>query len=181
MNSFQKSKMNVEPSDMHVGIFGVGRGGKTTLAKNISREVWATAGIRSLVWDINGEQWGRQAMMFMHEEPFWRQVWREKSCMIFVDEAAETIKRDSDKTSLFTRVRHRGHKLVVIGHTGASLLPAQRNQISTLYLFRQSPEGADLWAQLYADRRIMASTALKRYEFLECHLFGDPRKRILKL
>lgn len=173
--------MSVEPSDMHVGIFGPGRGGKTTCAKRLSKAGWETARLRSLVWDINGEQWGRHALLFMQEEPFWRQVWREKSCLVFVDEAAETIKRDSSKTSLFTRIRHRGHKLVVIGHSGANLLPVQRQQISTLFLFRQSPEGAALWAELYADRRIMAATALKRYEFLECHLFGTPTKRILSL
>lgn len=170
-----------EPSEMHVGIFGPGRSGKTTLAKHLSRAYWMQAGIRSLAWDINGEQWGRQCMMFMHEEPFWRQVWREKSCAVFVDEAAETIKRDSNKTSLFTRIRHRGHKLHVIGHNGTNLLPVQREQISTVYLFRQTEDGARLWADLFTDKRILAATTLARYEFLECHLFGDVRKRILTL
>lgn len=171
----------VEPSEMHVGIFGPGRSGKTTLAKHLSRAAWMAGGVRSICWDINGEEWGKQALVFGDEFRFWKQVWHEKSCLVFVDEAAETIKRDDSKTSLFTRIRHRGHKLVVIGHSGVNLLPVQREQISTVYLFLQRPKGAELWVDLFVNERIREATTLRRYEFLECHLFGDVRRRVLKL
>lgn len=166
---------------MHIGIFGPGRSGKTTLAKHLSRSAWVDGGIRSICWDINGEEWGRQALVFLDESKFWRQVWTEKKCLIFVDEAAETIKRDDAKTSLFTRIRHRGHKVVVIGHSGVNLLPVQRSQISTVYLFRQTVAGAKLWVDLFTDQRISAACNLLRYQFLECHMFGDVRPRILKV
>lgn len=159
-------------SRLHVGIFGSGLSGKTTLAKGISKEA-AKGGVNSLVLDPNQEVWGAQAKIFVDEDLFWNDVWHVSlNKLVFVEEAAETIRRDNKKTSLFTRIRHRGHKLVVIGHNGTNLLPVQREQIHHLYLFKQSPGAAELWADLWADERIMAATTLKQYEFLRCVLWG---------
>jgi hypothetical protein len=115
-------------------------------------------------------------------------VWnRETDCALFVEEAAETIARDSEKTSLFTRVRHRaavpgvtpGHRLHVVGHSGANLLPMQRNQIQTLYLFKQTEKGAELWAEEFGDEGIMQAVTMNQYEFLYCRAWQAPQRRRL--
>src|SRR5664280_448064 len=94
---------------LHFGIFGPGLSGKTTLAMYLSRGYWTPWRTKSLVQDPNLDEWGAQAWVSNDEEKFWDMVWhREKNCALFVEEAGETIKRDSEKTSLFTRVRHRG-------------------------------------------------------------------------
>lgn len=168
--------MTEKISRLHVGIFGPGQSGKTTLAKHLSRSYWENHDIPSLVLDPNFEIWGKHARVFTDESIFWDTVWKEKSHAVFVEEAAETIRRDNGKTSLFTRVRHRGHKVHVSGHSGTNLLPVMREQLSTLFLFRQSAKAAALWAEMLVDERILAATALDEFEFLECQIFGNVRK-----
>jgi hypothetical protein len=181
--------MSFDPQRLHFGIFGPGLSGKTTLAKYLSWNWWLGWRVKSLVHDINGEQWGPQAFCTSNSDVFWDMVWRrEVNCAVFVEEAGETIDRDREKTSLFTRVRHRdgngtgpGHRLVVVGHSGANLLPTQRDQIHTLYLFRQSTAGAEMWAEQYCDERIMEATTLNQYEFLYCRLYHEPERLTLRL
>ena len=176
--------MSFDPKRLHFGIFGPGLSGKTTLAQKLSQSYWRNWRVKSLVLDPNLENWGPQAWVTNDEDRFWDMVWnREVDCALFVDEGTETIARDKEKTPLFTRVRHRknpndpkspGHRLHIIGHSGASLLPVQRNQIHTLYLFRQTPKAAELWAEEFSDERIMASTNLNQYQFLFCRMFCTP-------
>lgn len=168
---------------LHYGIFGPGLSGKTTLAKQLSRFYWRKDRIKSLVLDPNNDSdWGPQAWVTNDEDLFWDMVWyREVDCALFVEEAAETIARDNSKTSLFTRVRHRrgpngpGHRLHIIGHSGSNLLPQQRDQVHTLYLFKQTPKSADIWAEQFCDKRIMKSCYLNKYEFLFCRLHEEPK------
>jgi hypothetical protein len=177
-----KGKMSFNPKLLHYGIFGPGLSGKTTLAMYLSREYWRVSQIKSLVHDPNRDTWGGQAWVTEQEELFWEMVWhRETNCALFIEEAAETIARDNAKTALFTRVRHRGHRLHVIGHSGSNLLPVQREQIHTLYLFKQTEAGAGLWAEQFADGRIMEAATLRQYEFLWCRLYQAPRRLRLRL
>ena len=184
--------MGFDPKRLHTGIFGPGLSGKTTLAVYLSRMYWQNHRVKSLVLDPNfcleGNIWGSQAWVTDDEEKFWDMAWhREVDCALFVDEAAETIKRDNEKTALFTRIRHRrgpggpGHRLHVIGHSGSNLLPVQRQQIHTLYLFRQDPDSADLWSRQFADERIQAATTLNQYQFLWCRLYHAPEPHSLKI
>lgn len=98
-----------------------------------------------------------------------------------MEEAAESVNRDSDKTPLFTRLRHRGHKLHVIGHSGASLLPVQREQLHTLFLFRQPKAAAEVWAALFTDDQLLESCNLEKYEFLWARLYQATRRTRLDL
>lgn len=176
-------KPKIEPpiSRLHVGIFGPGQSGKTTLAKALARSYWEDFEIPSVVLDPNGEIWGKHCQVFTDEAPFWQKVWSIKSHAVFVEEAAETIRRDNEKIKFFTRIRHKGHKIHVSGHSGTNLLPVMREQLSTVFLFRQSPRNCDMWFEMLMDERIFAASTLKQYEFLECQLFGNIRKCRLTL
>lgn len=166
---------------LHVGIFGPGLSGKTTLAKQISRELWQRHAIKSLALDPILDRWGPQAWVTDDETKFWPMFWHESRCAVFIDEAADTIRRDRGKASVFTRSRHRGHRVYVIGHSGSALLPEMRLQLHTLFLFRQPESAAEVWAELYADRRLLQSATLHQYEFLYCRLYRDPERRTLQL
>lgn len=167
---------------LHAGIFGRGLSGKTFLAKNLSRAYWRNHGIKSIVLDPNRESdWGPQAFVAKDEAEFWDMAWnRETKCALFMEEAAETISRDNDSTPLFTRVRHRGHRLHVSGHSGVNLLPQQREQLHVLFLFQQTPKAAKLWCETFMDERIMESTTLAQYEFLHCVLWGDNGRNLVR-
>lgn len=158
------------------GIMGPKLSGKTTLAMTISKEYWAKHRMRSLVLDPNLDEWGKQAWVTQDEVKFWAAVWRTQQCLVIVDEAAETINRDKGLIPVFTRLRHLHHKLIVIGHTGVNLLPVMRQQLDTLYLFRQSRQAADLWAQDMTQEGFEAATMLNQFEFLYGEKFRPPVK-----
>lgn len=166
---------------LHVGTFGRGFSGKTTLNKQMAGEYWARHGVKSLVLDKNREQWPVGCWVTDDEDKFWDMVWRrEVGCALWVEEAAESIARDNDKTSLFTRVRHRGHRMHVSGHSGVNLLPQQREQLHVLNLFQQTPKAAKIWAETFIDERIMTAISLGQYEFLHCVLWGDNGRNLVK-
>lgn len=160
-------------SKQHIGIFGPGQSGKTTLAKSVSESMQKRHGFDSLVLDPNGEHWKASKFTTTDEEAFWPVVWKSERCLIVVEEATEMIARNKDLIGLFTRIRHKGHKLMVIGHNGTNLLPIMREQIHFLFLFRQPFASAKLWSDTMAEDRLIQATTLKQYEFLRCIQFGD--------
>lgn len=162
------------------GAFGPKLAGKTTLVKSLSRDYWRGKGLRSLVLDPNEDgDWGPQAWTTADEDHFWGVVWASRRCLVIVEEAAATIRRDNDLVPVFTRMRHLEHRLLVVGHSGSDLRPTMRQQLDTLFLFRQPPQAAEIWAETFADDRIMECCTLKKYEFLHCQLFEEPRRMIL--
>lgn len=165
------------------GIFGPKLSGKTTLAKELSRQHWVRAQRRSLVLDPNLEDWGPQAWVTDDEEKFWSVVWRAdgKPSLVIVEEATETINRDKGLTRVFTRLRHLHHKLIVIGHHGSNLLPIMRDQFDTLYLFRQSEKSAKDWAETMTQPGFEAAKELPQHEFLFGEKFKAPVRRKLDL
>lgn len=171
------------------GFFGGSLSGKTTLAKHISAAIYRRYGIKSLVLDPVGDDWGPHAKVFSaaQEDEFWREVWASRRMAIFVDEGTEMIGRDKELIPAFTRIRHLGHIFHVIGHRGDSLLPVMRDQIGTLYLFRQTPKSSEIWQECFACEEIEAATRLKQYEFLICERYDKKtrlpavRKRMLDL
>lgn len=162
----------------HVGVFGPGQSGKTTLVKAMVKAL-AKEGFKSMAIDPNGEDWGPDTEVFTNPELFFAEAWKRERMILVIEEATETINRDKGLTSLFTRIRHRGHKLIVVGHSGTNLLPIMREQIHFLHLFRQSPQAAALWAETFADERIMEATTLAQYEFLRCINFGAKNRQHL--
>ncbi len=167
---------------LHVGTFGRSFSGKTFLNKKNSQAYWKLRGIRSLVLDPHMEKdWGPQAWVTNDEEKFWHVVWKkETGCAVWIEEANDSINRDNGKTSLFTRIRHRGHRLHVSGHSGTNLLPKQRQELHVLFLFQQTPKACKDWCETFIDDRIMEASTLNQYEFLHCVLWGDKGKNLVR-
>lgn len=164
------------------GIFGPKLSGKTTLAKELSRQYWIRSKRRSLVLDPNLEVWGEHAWVTSDEEKFWQAVWKGgKPSLIIVDEGTEMINRDKELIPVFTRLRHLNHKLIVIGHNGSVLLPIMRQQLDTLYLFRQSNKAAAMWAEDMTQEGFLGASQLEQFEFLYGERFKPPVKRKLDL
>lgn len=160
------------------GVFGPSLAGKTTLAKALSREYWQRYKMRTLVLDLNAEEWGQQALLFTDEEKFWIAVWKTQGCLVIVDEASETINRDKGLIGVFTRLRHNNHKLLVIGHSGVNLLPIMRQQIDTLYLFRQSRKSCAIWVEDFIEDSLEQAFELEQYEFLRAERWRGKAQRM---
>lgn len=165
-------------SKLHSCIFGPGLSGKTVLARYFSRIAFLKRNRRTLVLDPVQSEWGEQAETFdaTREEDFWRMVWSTKDKLVIVDESTEMINRRTDLIPAFTRIRHNRHKLLIVGHRGSvTLLPIMRDQMSSLYLFRQTDKACEVWAEQFVDERIYQATKLKQYQFLWAELWGDVR------
>jgi|SRR5882757_2601916 len=163
------------------GIFGPKLSGKTTLARALSKEYWRASQMRTLVLDLNNEDWGEQAFVSTNEAEFWSMVWKAQGMLIVVEESAETINRDKKLIAVFTRLRHLKHKLLVIGHSGVNLLPIMREQLDTLYLFRQSERASKVWAETFCQKDLMQAQELQQFEFFYTSLYSSPKKTKLKI
>ena len=131
------------------GIFGMIQSGKTTLAGKISRYFALQHRRPSIVLDpVYKFDWGKQSTVFSlaEESAFWATAWKVSGCLVIVDESSTTIARDKDLIPVFTRLHHLNHKILVICHNKADLLPTMRQQFTNIFLFRQSEESAKLWA-----------------------------------
>lgn len=159
---------------IHVGIFGPGLCGKSTVGSALSRQAWRH-GRASLICDPMQYDWGLQALVFTAvNEKFLRVFWTRRNLAVFIDEATLTIKRDVGLIDLFTRGRHQGHQLYVMGHRAVNLLPIMRDQFGTLFLFRCSPSDAKIWAEDWGEPRIYEATGLPKYEFILAEKFAAP-------
>ena len=163
------------------GIFGPKLSGKTTLARQLSACYWSKHGMRSLVLDPHLESWGTQALVSADEDIFWHNVWKTRGSLIIVEEASATIRRERELIPVFTRMRHCNHKLLVIGHSGMDLLPTMRQQLDTVYLFRQPESAAKVWAETMTENKLLTAVELRQFEFLHCRLYEPPKKYRLKL
>lgn len=163
------------------GIFGPKLSGKSTLAKSLAKAYWKLETRRTLVFDPNGENWGPQAWVTANEDVFWPAIWKTTGCLLIVEEAASTISRERELIPVFTRIRHQGHKVIIVGHSGGDLLPVMRQQIDTLFLFRQPPEAADIWRRLFSQEEIMRACKLGRYEFLHAEIFSPVKINKLQI
>ncbi len=157
------------------GVFGASESGKTTLSKKISYSLWQQEKRQSYVLDVMERgHWGSHAKVFSDETAFWSYIGLNnqdltkgaKNGLVIVDDASVTINRDRELSGLFTTLRHRGHKLLVIGHGAENLLPQMRRQIQRIFLFLQDEKSIEAWQPLFPGKNLFPSTQLRQYEFL---------------
>lgn len=166
---------------MHIGIFGPTTCGKTTLARALSAQ-YARKGRASLVCDPLGVPWPGARWQSPCASALMDKAKRSRNCMLWIEEASMSVSRDRSLAWFFTTSRHLGHITHVIGQDGSSLLPAMRQQISTVYLFRCHHDFADVWARQFCDPEISAlAPTLARYEFLACRPYEKVRAMRLRI
>ena len=162
---------------MHTGFFGPTACGKTTLAQALAVEKQKN-GLAVLVCDPIGVHWPAATWQTTDALLLLEKAKRARNCRIFIEEASLSVARDRDLSWLFTTARHAGHMTHVIGQDGASLLPAMRQQLSSVYLFRCHPDLAEMWARQFARPEIASQAPqLEQFEFLVCSAFL-PLKRL---
>ncbi len=157
------------------GVFGASESGKTTLSKKISYAMFREEKRQSYVLDVMERgRWGSHAKVFADEVAFWKYIGLNNhdltkgvtNGLVIVDDASVTINRDRELSGLFTTLRHRGHKLLVIGHGSENLLPQMRRQIQRIFLFLQDKESVIPWQTAFPGKDLFQATQLKQYEFL---------------
>lgn len=165
---------------IHVAFLGPSLFGKSYGAKLFSAACWRQARRPTIVLDPNRDDWGPWSLVFTDREKFWAAVWSKTNCLVVVDDLGENMDRDKTATPLFTRIRHRGHLFVAIGHLWTELLPKQRNQLGKVFLFWQTRESAESIAREWSDDRILESCTLPKYEHLYLVKWGDGARHIVR-
>ena len=164
------------------GIFGPKLSGKTTLAKHLAEEYVKSGKVKgALVLDPHMDQWGPSAWVTADEGHFWYAVKEMDGMLVCVDEAAVTIRRDRELMPVFTTLRHSHHRLLVMGHSGSDLLPGMRNNLDTVWLFRQGGKIAQDWVDTFGHREISEVETLGPYEFMMVRTYMKPVRMKLDL
>lgn len=172
----------------HVGVFGRRLSGKTTLVISLLGASHRREGRASVVLDPKHTQhrWGAHCYVTPDRER-WLSKWQHpqcRNCNIVWEESATTLKRDADLVDVFTaKAGEHGHRLIVTGHSGASLLPVMRWQLTEVFLFRCTQSEAEMWTEQFTDERIMQATQLDytKREFLHARLGAFCNVRRLQL
>lgn len=159
----------------HVIIGGQSGCGKTTVARHLSSLAFRR-GRRSLVFDPKGENWGNHALVFSDPDDiprFWETAWANWNCQIIIEEVSSVMPRDASSSKHFKRIRHQGHQLILLIHYSTDLLPDQRDQAGTLYLFNQDPESIRKFAASWNEPRLMEAANLPPPWFIFAQKFAD--------
>jgi len=172
-----KRKINMDGKlpFVNAGIFGPKMSGKTTLGKELSKQMWFRLGRKSLVLDpyAHENDWGNWSWVTTNEPHFWQIVNKGKGYLVIVDEATQTINQEKLLTPVFTAMSHREHQLLVMGHRGTNLLPIMREQLDRIYLFRQPEPAAKQWSETFCHDGLMDATRLRQYEFIDYRQYQD--------
>lgn len=166
---------------MHDAFVGPTGCGKSALAKEKARAGLA-AGFRVLVCDPLNDEWPCTWQTTSLEE-FVAVAKQSRRCLLFVDEAGQSINRDKGAEWLFATARHWGHKTHVLSQGGTQMTPLMRGQISTLCLFGCTPGVAGLWAEEFNEPRLLAAAdqTFPRFQFLFKRRFEPLRRLVVRL
>lgn len=164
---------------MHELIIGPTMCGKTTLAKEKAR-AYLESGVAVLVLDPFLDDWPC-TWKTTDRAAFIATAKRSRRCVLIMDEAGQTLSRDADGEWPFTVGRQWGHKSIVMAQGAKQLLPIQRDQCSTVYLFADAdPDECDFLARKFNDPGLRAASTLGRHNFLMKRR-GEPLRGPLKL
>jgi hypothetical protein len=78
-------------------------------------------------------------------------------------------------------MRHLHHRLLVVSHDASDFTPTMRRQFDTMFLFRQSPDSAEAWYNVFLDADIYKCAQLNQYEFIKCQNFKPVESLCLTL
>lgn len=172
----------MDAANTHGLLLGPTRCGKTTLVHALIKD-YAQHGVKSLVFNPHREHYPVPAeYQFTDLSRFLAVARRSQRCALIVEEAGEFVGRGKlamDSVWITTGSAKWGHVSYVIAHTAGQLLPAIRGSCGRGFFFRQSEGNAQLLVDDFADKRLMQTTTLKRYEFLYAEKMGDVR--VMKL
>lgn len=154
------------------GVFGPSESGKTTLSKKIATEIFVREKRFAIVLSPNDPQkWAelKFSRVFTDKELFWKFCNESNNCLLIMDDGSETINRDADLNTLFTSLRHRGHKVLVIGHHATNLLPQMREALQRVFLFLQNSDSVEHWKKVFPGQSldmVCDPAFMQQYEFV---------------
>lgn len=159
--------MNIFEGNKRMGVFGPSESGKTTLAKKIALWYNKNENRPAIVLDpVVAGNWGQNAKVFTSSDEFLAFIETAQDSLLIIDDSSVSIDRDKTFNGVFTVMRHKGHKILVIGHSARNLLPQMRDQLQQLFLFLQNEDSVKMFQTLFPAQDLMPATKLNQFEFM---------------
>lgn len=163
----------------HSKIIGMTESGKTTLAKQLSKE-YQQRKIPVIVLDPLGDPgWSDNPdseyfYQTDNKAVFLSAVRASRSCAVFIDEAGESVGQyDREMYWLATRGRHYGHNCHFLAQRAQQIAKTVRDQCGRLYLFNCSLDDAKTLANEWNKPELKEAYTLKQGEFFAVSRFGS--------
>lgn len=156
----------------HGLILGMTESGKTTLAKQLARQLKAS-GCGVIVLDpMNDPEWNADFQTTDGDE-FLRVLWANRQLYAFIDESGEAVgKYDEEMRQTATRGRHWGHSLFYLSQRGAQLNATVRAQCRHLWLFTSARDDCKVLANEFNCPELLNATGLAQGHFFHKAKFG---------
>lgn len=170
----------------HSAVIGPSRSGKTTAMRALALAA-RRDGKDVMVLDPNLSDWpastdGAGKKFITHDaELFYVWAQEARSCVLIIDECAETLAREPRYVWYGTRARHWGHHCIFGAHRWTMLLPNIRGQCDELLCFRQAANEAELLSRDFTDETLRGASILPQYHFLHKLPFQPAKLRTFKL
>lgn len=153
-------------SDVCFGILGQGRSGKTTLAKALAAG-FRRNGVGVLALTLPHDTWEAASWQTSDPERFVRMFNRATGCACFMEFSDASVDKFSKPfEEMFTKGRHRGHRMFAIAQRHTQISPLIRDQWDAFWLFACGRKTADVLADEFGDDDIFQASAFPRYRYL---------------
>lgn len=165
---------------MHVLIVGITNTGKTTIAFDMA-SLYVKNGQRIIVLDPDlRREWMvtrwhekitdvemKNGVMTDDPETFLNICKNAQGCALFIDESGSMIGRyDTQLEWLATQSRKWGHKSHFIMQRGSQVSPTVRNQCSSAFVFKQSPDDAKVLSNNFVCPEFLEAPKLKKFQYI---------------
>jgi hypothetical protein len=156
----------------HTLILGMSESGKTTLGKELSRELKANKRIVLVLDPMNDPGWSAD-FRTTNQDAFLEYFWANTECMCFIDESAQMVGRyDILMQETATRGRHFGHSVFFLSQRGAQISATVRAQCRHLYLFASAKDDCKILANEFNKQELLNANALPQGHFYHASRFG---------
>jgi len=160
----------------HGLIIGMTESGKTTLAKQLSKE-FKDKGWAVVVYDPFMDGGFKCDYRTEDISNLIQVLKKSRRCFVFVDEAGAVCgQHDIETYWLATQSRHWGHNVFFISQRGIQIAKTIREQCRYLMLFSCSLSDSKVLANEWNKKELLSANTLKKGEFFYCPRFEKVRK-----
>lgn len=153
-------------ADTYFGILGQGKSGKTTLAKALAAG-FRRNGVGVLALTLPHDTWAEASWQTSDPERFAAMFNRAERCACFVEFSDASVgKFNTAFSDMFTKGRHRGHRVWAIAQRHTQVSPTIRDQWDAFWLFSCGVKTADILADEFGDEAIREAATYPRYRYL---------------
>jgi hypothetical protein len=153
-------------SDVCFGILGQGRSGKTTLAKQLAAG-FRQGGVGVLALTLPHDTWEPASWQTSDPERFVAMFNRAERCACFMEFSDAGVGKFAKPfEDMFTKGRHRGHRMFAIAQRHTQISPLIRDQWDAFWLFSCGKKTAETLAEEFGDDAILEAVTYPRYQYL---------------